>query len=108
MDSPPVAYACEHTQTQDTTQARTHTHNTSTYTHIHMHIRTKGYFAIGGELFFLFLNFFSCSHYKRKEQGPAELKKELTNTTKILQFAKICSTISNFYDWAEGGVGGAV
>lgn len=75
-----------------------------------MHIRTKEYFAIdGGEFFFNFFSFkifFSYSHYKRKEQGPAELKKELTNITKILQFAKICSTVSNFYDWAEGRVGG--
>lgn len=52
--------------------------------------------------FFLFKSFFSYSHYKRKEQDPAELKKELTNTMKTLQFAKICSALSNVYDW--GGV----
>lgn len=46
--------------------------------------------------FSLFKSFFPYSHYKRKEQGPAELKKELTNTTKILQFARSAQLSQTF------------
>lgn len=45
--------------------------------------------------FFLFF-FFSCSHDKRNGQGPAELMKELTTITKILQFASISSKPLSF------------
>lgn len=47
----------------------------------------------------------SYSHYKRKGQGSAELMKELTDTTKILQFVKISSTLSAFMNGGGRGPG---